>query len=116
MVTVGKHINDISLNPLEYLLDAKGYMIAFDSEEQAKRFLKRIGYTDEQIYYFTIEDCMIICPHCKHEFVLSGLSKDKLGWHTVCPGCESSFDVDIVPLRHRSRKPLSEKQKKNQKN
>jgi len=106
MVIVGKHINDITINPLEYLLDANGYMIAFDSEEQAKRFLKRMGYSNEQIYWFTIEDCMVSCLNCSHEFALNGLSRDKLGWHTVCPDCESSFDVDIVPLRNRSRKRM----------
>jgi len=109
MFIVGKHINDISLNPLEYLLDANGYMIAFDNEEQAKRFLKRQGFSDDDIYYLTIEDCKVSCMNCTHEFVLTKLSKDKLDWFTTCPDCESSFDVDIVPLRNRSRKPKNER-------
>ena len=103
MLTVGRPINGISLNPLEYLLDANMYTIAFDSEEQAKRFLKRQGFSDDEIYYFTIEDCKVSCLNCSHEFVLTNLYNDKLGWHTVCPDCESSFDVDIVPLRNRCR-------------
>ncbi|MDR0287811.1 MAG: hypothetical protein LBI03_08955 [Clostridiales bacterium] len=106
---VGKPINDISINPLEYF-DTKGYVIAFDSEEQAKCFLKRMGYTDEQIYYFTITDCKVSCLNCEHEFVLTKLYRDGLGWYTTCPECESSFDVDIVPLRSRSRKAIKEKQ------
>ena len=110
MVIVGKHINDISLNPLEYLLDANMNMIAFDSEEQAKKFLKRQGFSDEQIYYFTIEDCRVSCMNCRNEFVLTNLHRDKLGWHTICPDCKSSFDVGIVPLRGRSRKAKDEKE------
>ena len=111
MVTVGRPINGITLNPLEYLLDAKNRMIAFDHEEQAKNFLKRMGFSKEEIYFCTIEDCMMSCMSCRHEFVLEKLYRDKLGWHTVCPECESSFDTEIVPLRNRSRKALTEEQK-----
>ena len=113
MVIVGRPINGITLNPLEYLLDAKNRMIAFDDEKQAKSFLKRMGFSDDEIYFYTIEDCMMSCVKCKHEFVLERLHRDKPGWQTVCPECESSFDVEIVPLRNRSRKALTDKQKEN---
>jgi len=112
MVTIGRPINGITLNPLEYLLDARHRMIAFEHEEQAKNFLKRMGFTEEQIHFYTIEDCEIICEDCKHEFVLENLKREKQSWYTFCPKCESSFDVDIVPLRHRSRKALKEEQGK----
>jgi hypothetical protein len=108
MLIVGRPINGISLNPLEYLLDARGYVIAFDSGNQAKRFLKRAGFTDDDIGYFTIEACKAFCSKCKHEFVLTSLYHDKPGWRTVCPDCENSFDVDIVPFCNRSRKALKE--------
>ncbi|MDR0287290.1 MAG: hypothetical protein LBI03_06265 [Clostridiales bacterium] len=110
VLIVGKHINDISLNPLECLLDAKSYVIAFDSENQIKRFLKHLGYTDNQIYNFTITDCMVSCLNCEHEFVLTKLYRDGLGWFTACPECKNSFDVDIVPFRNRSRKVIVKKQ------
>lgn len=37
----------------------------------------------------------IKCLHCGHEFEFNGASKDDLGWHTSCPKCEGSFDIDI---------------------
>ena len=108
MLIVGRPINGISLNPLEYLRDANKDVIAFDSEKQAASFLKRVGFTDDDIHYFTIEDCKTSCLNCGHEFVLNDLHRDKLVWHTSCPECEGSFDVDIVPLRNRSRKALTD--------
>ena len=33
------------------------------------------------------------CLHCGYEFNGS-IEKDKLGWHSSCPKCECSFDVD----------------------
>ena len=35
-----------------------------------------------------------ICPHCGHEFTGS-ISLDNMGWHTSCPMCEQSFDVEV---------------------
>lgn len=34
------------------------------------------------------------CLHCEHEFDGS-ITKDELGWHSSCPECECSFDVDV---------------------
>ena len=34
------------------------------------------------------------CLHCGHEFD-GTISKDKLGWHSNCPKCSGSFDVDV---------------------
>lgn len=34
-----------------------------------------------------------ICPHCGDEFY-SSVELDGLGWHTSCPYCGGSFDVD----------------------
>lgn len=36
------------------------------------------------------------CPHCDTYFKLAGASKDSLGWHTICPDCGGSFDIDIA--------------------
>lgn len=33
------------------------------------------------------------CLQCEHEFDGS-ISKDELGWHSSCPECGGSFDVD----------------------
>ncbi len=34
-----------------------------------------------------------ICPHCGFGFT-GTIECDNLGWHTSCPICEQSFDVD----------------------
>ena len=34
------------------------------------------------------------CLACEHQFEGS-ISKDELGWHSSCPECDSSFDVDV---------------------
>ena len=34
------------------------------------------------------------CLNCNHEFD-GRFFKDELGWHSVCPECGSSFDVDL---------------------
>ena len=99
MVTIGRHINGITINPLEYVLDESGNVLAFENEERAKQFLKNNGFSEDDIYWLTISDCMVKCLNCEHEFILSGLSHDELGWHTACPKCGGSFDVDIAEYR-----------------
>jgi len=37
----------------------------------------------------------VCCLQCGHEFAITGAFKDELGWGTLCPICDSSFDVDI---------------------
>lgn len=96
MVIVGRPINGITLNPLEYLLDDAGNMLAFDNKYQAEKFLKSKGFSEDDIYWFTIMDCEVTCLNCSREFILNYLCHDELGWHTECPKCESSFDVDIA--------------------
>lgn len=36
----------------------------------------------------------LTCLNCSYEFDGS-ISLDELGWHSVCPECKSSFDVDV---------------------
>lgn len=55
-VAVGRHIDGITINPLEYLLDDEGELIVFESEESAKDFLKGKGFTDDDIYWFVFEE------------------------------------------------------------
>ena len=35
------------------------------------------------------------CLQCGYEFKFNGASCDENGWHTICPKCDGSFDVDI---------------------
>lgn len=53
-VIVGRPIEGISLNGLEYVLDDDGFIRYFDSVEDAKAFLRENGVDDE-----TMEDCLV---------------------------------------------------------
>jgi hypothetical protein len=55
MVIVGKHINGITLNPLEYLLDDDGKVMKFINENAAKAFLKEKGLSDDDICWLVFE-------------------------------------------------------------
>ena len=55
MVIVGKHINDISINPLEYLLNSYGDPMEFENEEEAEEFLREKGVTDEEMQWIIFE-------------------------------------------------------------
>lgn len=37
------------------------------------------------------------CLNCNHEFE-GTISRDELGWHSVCPECESNYYVDSVEV------------------
>ncbi len=54
-VIVGRHINGITLNGLEYLLDKHGEVKEFKSKGKAVRFLKSKGVTDDEIYYMVFK-------------------------------------------------------------
>ena len=45
------------------------------------------------------------CMNCQKEFE-GELSLDALGWHTVCPFCDASFDVDAPDSRSMDIKNL----------
>lgn len=46
MITIGRPINGISLNGLEYLLDSKNVIMQFKDREEAKQFLRDNGHED----------------------------------------------------------------------
>ena len=57
MIVVGRHINGIFLNPLEYIVDIDGEMIGFESELEAKVFLiGTIGMTEDDMYYLVFKE------------------------------------------------------------
>jgi len=35
------------------------------------------------------------CLHCDAENRFTEASRDGLGWHILCPGCDCSYDIDI---------------------
>jgi len=55
MVIIGRHINNITINPLEYLLDGNGDEMKFENEEVAKSYVKENGFTDDDIYWLVFK-------------------------------------------------------------
>jgi hypothetical protein len=55
MITVGRYINGISLNELEYLLDENDDVMEFANEEEAKTYLRNAGVSEEEMYYMVFE-------------------------------------------------------------
>jgi len=52
MVIVGKHINGITLNPLEYLLDDNGDIVEFENKEAAEERLIELGADKADLHNF----------------------------------------------------------------
>jgi len=55
MVIVGRHINGITINPVEYILDDAGKEMQFANIEDAKMFLKEEGFTDDDMAWLVFE-------------------------------------------------------------
>ena len=63
MIRIGRHIEGITINPLEYLLDDNGKIMLFGCEEEAKEFLSSHGITEDEMYWLIFEECTI-CDSC----------------------------------------------------
>ena len=48
-------MNGITINPLEWALDNNNKLMEFNSEADAKQYLKSHGFSDEAIYSMIIE-------------------------------------------------------------
>ena len=55
-IIVGRHINGITLNPLEYVLNEDGSLMVFETEDKAKDFLREHGFDDEDMEYLVFEE------------------------------------------------------------
>ena len=55
MIIVGRHIDGITINPLEYLLDENEEVMKFINKKEAKSFLRLHGFADEDIYWLVFE-------------------------------------------------------------
>ena len=51
-IVISRHINGITLNPREYLLDKKDRVLEFESVEKAKQYLRRRGVKSFDDLYF----------------------------------------------------------------
>lgn len=56
MIIVAKHIENISLNDLEYLLDDEGNIKYFNSKDEAVEFLIDAGADEDDIEFFKFID------------------------------------------------------------
>jgi hypothetical protein len=55
MIIVGRYIEDITSNALEYLLDENGEVKKFTNAGVAKRFLRSQGFSDDDLCWFVFE-------------------------------------------------------------
>ena len=95
-VVIGRPVNGISLNGLEYALDENQEYLHFDSVEDAKQFLRDNGVEEDD----ELDDCFVyqyhtFCLNCGREYFLdpSETFVDKLGRGYYCNECDHSFDV-----------------------
>ena len=57
MIKIGRHINDITLNPLEWLLKPNSKKVRkFRNKKTAKNFLKRLRYKKEDMEFMTFKE------------------------------------------------------------
>ncbi|GMO33002.1 MAG: hypothetical protein Ta2B_13720 [Termitinemataceae bacterium] len=61
MIAIGKPINGISINGLEWLLNDNNDTKLFDNKDKAITFLKEHGLMDESIESFVFEDQDSLC-------------------------------------------------------
>lgn len=56
MIIVARHEEGIGLNPLEYLLDENGDVMLFKNKNEAIRFLKNKGASNDDLYFLKFLD------------------------------------------------------------
>ena len=68
-IIVARHIEGITINDYEYLLDENGEVMKFKSKDHAIGYLKKHGVTDEEIYFmlfiYTNESRECKCHLCE---------------------------------------------------
>ena len=55
-VIIGRYINGITLNPLEYALDENGDLMVFETEDKARDFCRGHGLDDEDMDWLVFEE------------------------------------------------------------
>jgi len=49
VITICRHINGISINPLEFLIDNEGDLIKFHNIDEAHKFMRDKGFDENEI-------------------------------------------------------------------
>lgn len=99
-VMIARPMGGITINEqIEYLQDENELRV-FSNQPKAEAFLLSVGFSPDDLehFYFVEYAERLTCLNCGHKFELEGASLDSYGWHTDCPACGGSFDIDL-PLR-----------------
>ena len=95
-VIVGRYINGISLNGLEYLKNDADEVIYFESVEAAKVYLREHGVTEDEMEDMVFRKSVGTCFRCGDPLFLSDIPE----YTCQCFRCDEDFysieqDVDL---------------------
>ena len=86
-VIVGRFINGIVLNPLEWLLDDDDCVRIFEGMDVAKKFLKEKGFTDDDMEGLVFRESIGTCFRCGSPLFRSDIE----GYTSQCFSCDEDF-------------------------
>lgn len=86
-VVVGRPVNGISLNGLEFLLDDEDEVIYFSSVDEAKKYLDDAGIEPEEYSEYTFLESGGTCRKCGSPLFPSIVS----GYESQCFCCDEDF-------------------------
>lgn len=88
MTVIGRPVNGISINPeLEFLLDEDGVVRYFEGIGKAQEFLKKQGYSTEEMSFFTFMESCGVCRRCGAPLFRSLLPE----YAYQCFSCDEDF-------------------------
>lgn len=86
-VIVGRPINGISINGLEWLMDDEDKVLIFDGEDAAKEYLGERGFTDEDFEEVVFKHSIGTCFRCGEPLFPSQIE----GYTSQCFTCDEDF-------------------------
>lgn len=86
-VIVGRPINGISINGLEWLLDDDGGYIVFENADAAKKFLMEHGFEEEDMEKLVFVESIGTCFRCGSPLFPSQIE----GYTSQCFTCDEDF-------------------------
>lgn len=86
-VIVGRPINGISINGLEYLMDDEGDYKIFDDIDTAKKFLMENGFDKEDMEELVFKESIGTCFRCGSPLFKSDIA----GYTYQCFHCDEDF-------------------------
>ena len=86
-VIVGRPINGISLNGLEWLLNDDGTQMIFENSAEADAFLRKNGFTDEDLDCLVFRESIGTCFRCGSPLFRSDIE----GYTSQCFACDEDF-------------------------